>query len=97
MRHLDYLPLSLLALSWHHAHSAISLGIFNLMMAPPISELGLMALFLAITALVSSLAGYIAYRLGWIAFLPACAGRCWADLCAFEPADIFQRVVLCAS
>ena len=49
----------------------ISLGIFYLVMLPPLSELGLMALFLAITALVSSLAGYLAYRLGWIALTPS--------------------------
>ena len=40
-------------------------------MSPPLSELGLMALFLAITALVSSLVGYLAYRLGWIALTPS--------------------------
>jgi len=50
---------------------AISLGIFYLVMTPPMSELRLMALFLAITALVSSLAGYLAYRLGWIALTPS--------------------------
>jgi len=50
---------------------AISLGIFYLVMSPPMSELRLMALFLAITALVSSLAGYLAYRLGWIALTPS--------------------------
>jgi signal transduction histidine kinase len=50
---------------------AISLGIFYLVMTPPLNELGLMALFLAITALVSSLAGYLAYRLGWIALTPS--------------------------
>lgn len=50
---------------------AISLGIFYLLMSPPVSELGLMALFLAITALVSSLVGYMAYRLGWIALTPS--------------------------
>jgi signal transduction histidine kinase len=50
---------------------AISLGIFYLVMSPPLSELGLMALFLAITALVSSLVGYLAYRLGWIALTPS--------------------------
>src|SRR5574339_265968 len=33
-------------------------------------ELGLMALYLGITALVSALVGYIAYRLGWINFSP---------------------------
>jgi signal transduction histidine kinase len=50
---------------------AVSLGIFYLVMSPPMSELRLMALFLAITALVSSLAGYLAYRLGWIALTPS--------------------------
>jgi len=50
---------------------AISLGIFYLVMSPPLSELGLMALFLAITALVSSFIGYLAYRLGWIALTPS--------------------------
>lgn len=50
---------------------AISLGIFYLLMSPPLSELGLMALFLAITAVISSLVGYLAYRLGWIALTPS--------------------------
>ena len=48
----------------------ISLIIFNLMMSPPMYELGLMALFLGITAFVSALAGYLAYRLGWMTFSP---------------------------
>lgn len=46
----------------------ISLGFFALLMLPPLKELGLMALYLSVTALVSALAGYIAYRLGWINF-----------------------------
>ena len=50
---------------------AISLGIFYLVMSPPMNELGLMALFLAITAVISSLVGYLAYRLGWIALTPS--------------------------
>jgi signal transduction histidine kinase len=50
---------------------AISLGIFYLVMSPPLEELGLMAFFLAITALVSSMAGYLAYSLGWIALTPS--------------------------
>jgi signal transduction histidine kinase len=50
---------------------AISLGVFYLLMSPPMHELRLMALFLAITAIVSSLAGYLAYRLGWIALTPS--------------------------
>lgn len=49
---------------------AISLALFILLMAPPMSELGLMALFLGITALVSALAGYTAYRMGWINLSP---------------------------
>jgi signal transduction histidine kinase len=49
---------------------AISLGIFELLMSPPLPVLGLMAMFLAITALISSLAGYSAYRLGWLTFSP---------------------------
>lgn len=39
-------------------------------MAPPMSELRLMALFLGITSLVSALAGYAAYRMGWINLSP---------------------------
>jgi signal transduction histidine kinase len=34
------------------------------------SELGLMALYLGITALVSALIGYVAYRFGWINYSP---------------------------
>ncbi len=49
---------------------AITLGIFMLLMSPPMGELGLMALFLAITAFVSALAGYAAYRFGWINLSP---------------------------
>ena len=43
---------------------AISLSFFNLLMSPPSNELGLMALFLGITAFVSALAGVAAYRFG---------------------------------
>ncbi|MBK9924694.1 MAG: HAMP domain-containing protein [Anaerolineales bacterium] len=49
---------------------AVSLAIFMLVMFPPMNELGLMALYLGITALVSALAGYAAYRLGWINYSP---------------------------
>jgi len=45
---------------------AISLSFFNMLMSPPSNELGLMALFLGITAFVSALAGLAAYRFGWI-------------------------------
>ena len=49
---------------------AISLVFFKLLMSPPSKELGLMALFLGITALVSALVGYLAYRLGWVNLSP---------------------------
>lgn len=48
----------------------VSLGIFKLLMSPPSGELALMALFLSITAFVSALAGYAAYRFGWINLSP---------------------------
>lgn len=49
---------------------AISLSVFTIIMLPPMSELGLMALYLGITALVSALVGYVAYRFGWINYSP---------------------------
>jgi signal transduction histidine kinase len=49
---------------------AISLTFFKLLMSPPSNEIGLMALFLGITALVSALVGYMAYRLGWVRSSP---------------------------
>ena len=48
----------------------ISLVVFTLVMLPPMSELRLMATYLGITALVSALAGYAAYRFGWINYSP---------------------------
>jgi len=49
---------------------AISLAFFNLLMSPPSNELGLMALFLGITAFASALVGYGAYRFGWVNLSP---------------------------
>ncbi len=49
---------------------AFSLGIFILVMSPPLNDLRLMAMFLGITALISALIGYGAYRLGWINLSP---------------------------
>ena len=49
---------------------ALALVIFFLLMKPPMAELGLMALFLTITAILSIAAGYGAYRLGWIHHSP---------------------------
>jgi signal transduction histidine kinase len=49
---------------------AVSLTVFTLLMSPPLAELELMALFLSITAAVSTLAAYAAYRLGWLSSWP---------------------------
>lgn len=64
---------------------ALSLGIFYLLMAPPSGELALMALFLGITAFVSALAGYAAYRLGWITRSPTLR---WTLLSGYALASI---------
>jgi signal transduction histidine kinase len=44
----------------------LSVVIFNLLMSPPINDLMLMVQFLSITAVISVLVGYLAYRVGWI-------------------------------
>jgi signal transduction histidine kinase len=49
---------------------AFSLGVFYLLMQPPLKDLGLMAGFLAITAVISIAASYGAYRLGWMYHSP---------------------------
>jgi len=49
----------------------VSLGIFYYIMQPLMSDLGHMAEFLSITALVSGLAGYTAYRFRWMERSPA--------------------------
>ena len=45
---------------------AISLAVFYYLMKPPIAEINLMVLYLSITAVISALVGYAAYRLGWM-------------------------------
>lgn len=49
---------------------AFSLGVFYFLMGPPLNDLRLMALFLGLTALVSALVGYGAYKLGWLDLSP---------------------------
>ncbi len=44
----------------------LALLAFYILMRPPVNEVGAMALFLMITAVISVAAGYGAYRLGWI-------------------------------
>jgi signal transduction histidine kinase len=43
-----------------------SLLIFELLMQPPMAEMGFMAGLLAITAIVSIIVGFAAYRMGWM-------------------------------
>lgn len=50
---------------------ALSLAAFYLIMHPPMGDLSLMALFLGTTAAISGLAGFIAYRLGWLEHTPS--------------------------
>jgi signal transduction histidine kinase len=45
---------------------AASLWVFYLVMRPPMDDLRLIATFLSITAIISGLASYGAYRLGWM-------------------------------
>jgi hypothetical protein len=54
-----------------------ALGLFYLLLRPPFSDLRAMAVFLAITATLSLVAGYAAYRGGWLARLP---GLSWTLL-----------------
>ena len=50
---------------------ALSLAAFYFSMHPPMGDLSLMAVFLGLTAAVSGLAAYIAYRLGWLERTPS--------------------------
>jgi signal transduction histidine kinase len=50
---------------------ALSLALFYALMQPPAGDLSLMIELLSITAVVSALAGYAAYRLGWIERSPS--------------------------
>jgi signal transduction histidine kinase len=58
-RHVRFMAAVVLSLT-------LALGIFFLLMQPPMADLGLMTLFLTITAIISMAVGYGAYRLGWI-------------------------------
>jgi signal transduction histidine kinase len=49
---------------------ALTLGIFTLIMLPPMKDIANLALYLSLTALVSAFIGYLAYYLGWIHMSP---------------------------
>jgi len=49
---------------------AITLGVFMLVMFPPMKDIANLALYLSVTALVSAVIGYLAYSLGWIHMSP---------------------------
>jgi signal transduction histidine kinase len=77
---------------------ALSLGGFYLSMHPPMGDLSLMALFLGFTAAASGLAGYIAYRLGWLERTPSLrlsllAGYALASLLTFFNVWVTARLM----
>jgi signal transduction histidine kinase len=49
----------------------LSLVLFYWLMRPPMGDLGVMAQLLAVTAFVSALVGFAAYRLGWLERSPS--------------------------
>ncbi len=49
----------------------VSLALFYWLLRPPMSDLGRMAQFLSITAVISAIAGFAAYRLGWMERSPS--------------------------
>ena len=59
---------------------AVALSVFYLIMRPPVSDLVLMALFLTVTSAITLLAGYTAYRSGWISRAPSLR---WALLATY--------------
>lgn len=71
------------------------LVMFTLMMAPPMSELGQMTFLLSLTAAASTVAGYVAYRLGWFNQAPSLR---WSILgsCALSAVLTFFNVWLAA-
>lgn len=59
---------------------AVALGVFYLVMQPALSDLSLMIIFLTITSAVTLVAGYTAYRLGWMSRAPSLR---WALLATY--------------
>jgi len=67
----------------------LSLGIFYWLMRPPMGDLGLMAQFLAITAVISIFTGYGAYRLNWLEHTPSLR---WALLGTYVLASVLTFI-----
>ncbi|MEJ2304755.1 MAG: hypothetical protein P8Y14_24795, partial [Anaerolineales bacterium] len=64
---------------------AVSLVVFFVLMRPPANDIMLMAVFLSVTAAVSALAGYGAYRLGWVDRSPTIR---WSLLAGYALASV---------
>jgi signal transduction histidine kinase len=73
----------------------VSLLIFNLIMSPPAADFRQMGLFLSITAVISVVAGYVVYRMGWASQTPSIR---WALLGGYALSSIltFLNVYLTA-
>ncbi len=67
----------------------LSLWAFYWLMNPPMNEIGLMAVFLSITAVFSALVGYSLYRLGWLELMPTIR---WTLLAAYAVSSILTFV-----
>ncbi len=64
---------------------ALAMVVFTLVMQPPSSDFRAMALFLTITAVISIVVGYAAYRLGWLSRLPRLS---WSLLAGYALAAV---------
>jgi hypothetical protein len=73
-----------------------SLAVFFVLLRPPANDIMLMAAFLSVTAAMSALAGYGAYRLGWVDRSPTIR---WSLLGGYALASIltFLNVWILAS
>ena len=79
-----------------------SLIVYDLMMKPPGEQIGSMALFLSVTALISTAAGYAAHRLGWMERFPTIrwtmlAGYVLSNVLTFLSVWLTARMMLADS
>lgn len=68
---------------------AVALILFYVVMHPPMNEFGAMTAYLSVTAVVSVVAGYGAYRLGWISRSPRVS---WTLLGGYALASVLTFV-----